>query len=289
MALCRKCGIVIPLDLVNQGHTHHPACATDDSQVPTFHGPFARAVDPNGASFLEIDVKQELTEMVNWWARNYPRNKQITVGPSDLGTPCDRELGYRLAGIPPVQYSDPLPSIVGTATHAWMAEAVEKFEKEHGFKRYSVEMRVSPHRVISGSTDLYGHERQLVLDWKFPGPDAFRDMRKQGFSARYRTQLNLYGLGHVRAGRPVRHVGIAAMSRSGSLRDLWVKIEPYDEQVALDAIDRMFRIGNIIDEARILDEPSRWSMIDPTPSRLCGYCRMYRTGGPADGTGCPGK
>lgn len=285
MALCPKCGIVIPYDLVKDGHTHHPNCATDDSQIPLF----ARAVDPSGMSPLEVDIRDELTEVVRWWSQNIPRNKQVRVGPSDLGTPCDRELAYRLAGMEPVQYSDPLPSIVGTATHSWMAEAVTRFEEEHGFKRYGVEMKVAPDVILHGSTDLYHYERRLVLDWKFPGPDAFRDMRKQGFSQRYRVQLNLYGLGHKRAGRPVDKVGIVGMSRSGALKDMWVKIEDYDEEVALGAIRRMYNLGNLVDKEGILDDPSRWSMITPSPSRLCGYCRMYRSGGPADGTGCPGK
>lgn len=285
MALCRKCGVLIPPDLVQAGHTHHPNCATDDSQVPLF----SRAKDPTGLSFDEVDIRTELTEIIQWWARNIPRNKQVTIGPSDLGTPCDRELAYRMAGLGTIQHSDPLPSIVGTATHAWMAEAVTRFEEAHGFKRYGVEMRVSPHTVLPGSTDLYHFDRALVLDWKFPGPDVLRQMRKEGFSNRYRVQLNLYGLGHVRAGRPVKNVGIVAMSRSGTLKDMWVKIEPYDEEVALEALRRMYRLGDQVDKEGILDDPSRWSMITPTPSRLCGYCRMYRTGGPADGTGCPGK
>jgi hypothetical protein len=150
-------------------------------------------------------------------------------------------------------------------------------------------MSTSSGDIPDGSTDLYQYERALVLDWKFPGPDAFRDMLKQGFSERYRVQLNLYGLGHKRAGRPVSKVGIVAMSRSGALKDMWVKIEDYDEEIALGAIRRMYNLGNLVDKEGILDEPSRWSMITPTPSRLCGYCRMYRSGGPADDTGCPGK
>lgn len=285
MALCPKCGMIIPYDLVKAGHTHHPNCATDDSQIPLF----ARANDPSGMSPLEIDIRDELTEIVNWWARNIPRNRQVTVGPSDVGTPCDRELAYRLAGLGTVMYSDPLPSIVGTATHSWMAEAVQKFEEAHGFKRYGVEMKVAPDVILRGSTDLYHYERRLVLDWKFPGPDAFRDMKKAGFSQRYRTQLNLYGKGHIAAGRPVDKVGIVAMSRSGALRDMRVWIEDYDEEVANRAIRRMYNLGNLVDREGILDDPSRWSMITPTPSRLCGYCRMYRAGGPADETGCPGK
>ena len=285
MALCSRCGVAIPYDLVKAGHTHHPNCATDDSQIPLF----ARANDPSGMSHLEIDIRDELTEIVKWWAQNIPRNRQITVGPSDVGTPCDRELAYRLVGLGAAQYGDPLPSIVGTATHAWMAEAVQRFEEAHGFKRYGVEMKVAPDVILKGSTDLYHYTRRLVLDWKFPGPDAFRDMRKHGISQRYLAQLNLYGKGHIRAGRPVDKVGIVAMSRSGVLKDMWVRIVDYDEEVANKAIRRMYDLGDLVVREGILDEPSRWDMITPTPSRLCGYCRMYRSGGPADDTGCPGK
>lgn len=285
MALCSKCGVMIPYDLVKAGHTHHPNCATSDTQIPLF----SRAVDPSGMSPLEVDIRDELTEIVQWWARNIPRNRQVQVGPSDIGTPCDRELAYRLAGLGTVMHSDPLPSIVGTATHSWMAEAVQKYQEAHGFERYDVEMKVAPDVVLQGSTDLYHRPHRLVLDWKFPGPDVFREMKKTGFSQRYRVQLNLYGLGHRRAGRPVDKVGIVAMSRSGALRDMRVWIEDYDEEVALGAIRRMYNLGNLIDKEGILDDPSRWGMITPTPSRLCGYCRMYRAGGPADDTGCPGE
>ena len=284
--LCRKCGIV-----VEGGAEWHVLCSPPDYAPPP-ESPaapmFQRAADPSGMSFLEIDVRDALTEIIEWGSRR-GRSDQITVGPSELGTPCDRELAYRIAGVSGVQHPDPLPAIIGTAAHAWMEETVQAFQEAHGLYRFQTEMKVAPDVALSGTTDLYWQEKSLVLDWKFPGTDAMRKLRTEGFSQRYRTQLNLYGKGHIRAGRPVTHVGIVAMSRSGWLRDMWVKIEPYDEAVADVAIRRMYRLGAKITEAGILEDPSRWSTITAAPSRNCGYCRMFRTGGDADGTGCPGR
>lgn len=171
-----------------------------------------------------------------------------------------------------------------------MQETIDEFEITHGLKRFRTEVKVSPDVVIpNGTTDLYWQDKALVLDFKFPGTDPMAKLRNEGISQRYLWQLMLYGLGHIRAGRPVTHVGIVAMCRGGWLKDMWVKIIPYDESVARMAIQRVYSIGNLVDKEGVLDDPSRWSRIKATPSRMCGYCRMYRTGGDADGTGCPGR
>jgi hypothetical protein len=285
--LCMKCGISAAPD----GSAYHTLCAPEGYEPPKVEDKplFQRAHDPSGMSFLEVDVRDALTEIIQWGARR-GRGEQVPVGPSEIGTPCDRELAYRIAGVKGVQNPDPLPAIIGTATHTWMQETMDEFEKVHGLKRFKTEMKVSPDVVIpSGTTDVYWQERALVLDWKFPGTDAMSKLRKEGFSNRYLVQLMLYGKGHLNAGRPVTHVGIVAMSRGGWLRDMWVKIVPYDESVAQAAIQRVYNLGNLVYEAGILDDSSQWSKIKATPSRNCGYCRMYRTGGDADGTGCPGR
>lgn len=288
--LCRKCGILVKPYL--SGAQYHPLCEPLPSQAPAppkSEPVFQRSIDPGGRSHIEVDVQETLTEIINWAAQNMGRSGQILVGPSELGTPCDRELAYRIAGMEAAQQSDPLPAIIGTASHVWMEQAVQAFEREHGLKRFRTEMKVSPDVALTGTTDVYWEEKALVLDWKFPGPDPIREMRKHGMSNRYRVQLNLYGLGHKRAGRPVERVGLVALSRSGYLKDMLVIVEDYQEQVALDAIQRMYDLGNQVDKEGILDEPGRWSMISATPSRLCGWCRMYRPGGDADDTGCPGR
>lgn len=285
--LCRKCGIVLAPDIQQQGSEYHVNCAPTPAESP--FGSFSRAADPNGLSFLEMDVREALTEIIEWGARTDSRNAQVAAGPSELGTPCDRQLAYLIAGVKGSNFSDPWPSIVGKATHTWMQDTIVAFEKAHGLRRLQTEVKVHPDPVLGGHTDLWWPGKELVLDFKFPGAEGMRKLREEGFGQRYEVQLHLYGLGHERAGRKVSKVGIMALHRAGWLRDMWVKIVDYDRSVAEKAIRRMYDLGRRVDEEGILADPTRWSMIDPHPSKLCGYCPFYRNGGPADGTGCPGR
>jgi len=281
--LCVKCGAKLSQFLLDQGAEYHVNCATGAAASP-----FSRSEDPNGLSHLEVDVRDAMTEIIQWGSKQ-GRSAQMSVGPSEIGTPCDRELGYRMAGLKGPHRSDPWPSIVGTATHTWMSDTVRAFEKAHGLKRLESELRVKPDAIMEGSTDLWWPEHELVLDFKFPGTEGMKKLREEGFGVRYNVQLNTYGLGHEKAGRKVSKVGIVALHRAGWLKDMWVKIEDYDRSVAEAAIARMYRIGNQVIKGGVLEDPSLWGTIEASPSRLCGYCPMYRAGKPADDKGCPGR
>ena len=50
--------------------------------------------------------------------RDRPRSKQRRVGPSGLGTPCQRKLGYQILDVDRVNASDPLAAWIGTAGHS---------------------------------------------------------------------------------------------------------------------------------------------------------------------------
>jgi hypothetical protein len=66
------------------------------------------------------EVARQLTGAVRAYSANRPRSLQRRIGPSEVGSPCTRRLGYKLAGVEPVNTSggDPWASFVGTATHA---------------------------------------------------------------------------------------------------------------------------------------------------------------------------
>lgn len=93
--LCRKCGL-----LVADGNEWHVLCSPIGYEPPKSEDKplFQRATDPSGMSFLEIDIRDTLTEIIQWGARR-GRGEQVPVGPSEIGTPCDRELAYRIAGV----------------------------------------------------------------------------------------------------------------------------------------------------------------------------------------------
>lgn len=57
----------------------------------------------------------------------HPRSLQEVIGPSEMGTPCLRRLGFKLSGTPAAQIDVesidiPWRPTVGTAIHSWMAD-----------------------------------------------------------------------------------------------------------------------------------------------------------------------
>lgn len=278
MIKCEGCGKdLIP---VEDGFHYHPECIPMFTPIPGM----------KGMSLYELEIREDIIEVIRWAQANSPRSLQKRIGCSEAGHPCDRRIGYRLAAQGEVGFAnDPWPSIVGTATHTWMEAAVNKYQEAHNLSHWHTEMEVLPSPLIPGHTDLYDSKRRLVLDWKFPSPDNVRKMREDGPSEQYKTQVRLYGLGHLNAGRPVERVGIVALGRQGWLKDMYVWTEEFDPAVARLAVDRVMRIGRFL-LGRDLTDPATWMTLRAEPSRLCTWCPWYRRGAKeATAEGCPGK
>jgi hypothetical protein len=68
--------------------------------------------------------------------------------------------------------------------------------------------------------------------------------------------------------------------------------QPYNEQIATDAINRMFRIARDAVGLDVIREPHRWQQLEAEPSDDCGTCPWYnplRTAEQgASEQGCPG-
>jgi hypothetical protein len=205
--------------------------------------------------------------------------------------PCDRQVAGKLAGIPSTNHvSDPWPSIVGTAVHAWLADAFKAENARHGL-RWVPEYRVTPHPDHPGTADLYDGQEQAVVDWKNLGADKIESIATKGPSVQYQIQLLLYGRGYRNLGLPVRRVVLVALPRTKSTLDgmyVWDhELTPADDA----AIDEVFRLTAIrkqwADEIRagrpLLSVPA-------TPdSDTCYFCPFYRPQAAQDGgIGCPG-
>src|SRR5215831_11257485 len=66
---------------------------------------------------------RELREIIVRQAHRDPRSVQRELGPSEVGHICHRLVVGKMAGEPVTNHvSDPWPSIVGRAVHAWLAE-----------------------------------------------------------------------------------------------------------------------------------------------------------------------
>ena len=274
--LCRKCGVIIAADWP---HEYHVTCWPDFEAMPGFD-----------MTSYDLEVKEDLIEIVLWAARHSKRSQQVALGVSEVGQECDLRLAYRMADMPAAHNGgDPWPAIVGTSIHTWMEVAIRDYQGVHGISEWFTEMEVWPSPLVLGHNDLYHASRGLILDWKFPGRTNMANMRKEGPSLQYRIQVQLYGLGQRRAGRKVERVGIAALGREGWLKDLYVHTEPFDEDMALKALDRIETLGSKM-IALGLPESPMWQEIDRSPTRLCSWCPMWnRNETVPSSKGCPGR
>lgn len=269
--LCRKCGRLLAQFLVDQGQDYHPTCA------PT---------DPNEK--LGVELLSDLTDVIKWTEANSARSVQATIGPSELGSSCDRRIAYRLAGVPEVNWwSDPLPAIVGTAVHGWLENAINRFQEVHFMKRWMTEITVQPDPLVKGHVDLYDHDLQAIIDWKTVSPTKLKAWKASGPPEHYKDQVNLYGRGAINQGLAVVRVVLVAIPRSGWLRDMQIWVDEYRPERAQAALDRMYAIANTMIKA---GDDLSFEDIPSVPSGECSFCPWYRGGSEqASMSGCSGN
>lgn len=221
---------------------------------------------------------------------NHPRSLQKRIGPSEIGHPCARRLGYKLLGAPEVnQFPDvPWKPTVGTAVHAWAEDAFHAdnaHDDEH--LRWLIESRVDVGEVggvaVTGSADLFDRHTGTVIDHKVVGKTQLTKYRAKGPGQQYRAQAHLYGRGFARRGLRVRRVMIAFLPRDGELKDAYIWSEPYDEQVALDALQRVEGIHLATATIGVAALAAL-----ATADAFCSRCPYFKRGSTDPAAGCPG-
>lgn len=224
-----------------------------------------------------------------------PRSQQKRIGPSELGTPCQRQLAMKLADVPrQPQPGVPWAPMQGTAVHGLMEEALRLHNQQLGRDRWVIEERLHMDDEISGSGDAFDVDTGTVVDWKFVGTTALRDVKRktipndQLVKPEYRVQAHLYGLGHERAGRAVRWVRLVFLARSHDYGDSAEWTEPYDPDIAIRALIRYHATKDILAALNVAANPDKWPLVAAAPGKACAWCPFRRVGGPADSTGCPG-
>lgn len=247
----------------------------------------------NGNTAWASRYAGEIRRVVNAAAAEAPRSLQRHLGPSEIGHLCDRQVAGKLAGLPRTNHvQDPWPSIVGTATHAWLADAFS-FENERlGRIRWVPEARVTPIDGHPGTADLYDADEQSVDDHKVLGPTSMAKIRSAaGPSMHYVVQLLLYARGYRRLGLPVRRVAILAYPRTLSTLDgLYVWERPYtpaddellDDVIGQLAVRKAWAAALLTGTACLTDVPA-------DTADDCHFCPYFRPQSARDGgTGCPG-
>jgi len=236
---------------------------------------------------------RELRDVILRQASRQPRNLQVHLGPSEIGSECDRQVVGKFAGEPHTNHvGDPWASIVGTAVHAWLAEKFGLENSLNGYLRWITERQVAPHPAYPGHADLYDGIEEAVVDWKILGPTSMaKVMSPAGPSRRYQVQLLLYAAGYRNLGAPVKRVVLAALPRTSPTLDsmyCWEHLcSPADDQL----------IAGVLDETAFRRELARHVLagqinigdVPVTPGDECIWCPFYRPESARDGApGCPG-
>ena len=228
------------------------------------------------------------------------RSAQRTLGPSEIGSPCDRQIAMKLLGVKPVNPQEGWAPFVGTAVHAELARMFDWANGGgSGSGRYHTEISVElPSELVPrGTLDLYDGVLYMVDDHKLMGRWSLDKLIQEGPSETYRVQLHTYGLGAERAGFKVKEVALIGWPRQeSSLDKLYVHVEKYDRKIAEAALARVERIGSEA-RGRIGEVPTN-AFVSRKPLEVaqtfpagddCKWCPFYNRADKRMERGCPGR
>lgn len=213
---------------------------------------------------------QQLLDRIVYEISEHPRSQQRRIGPSEVGTPCDRELIAKLAGLRAPARGPAWKPAVGTAVHAQLEEWFTTPEAKHA--GYLAETRVTVGTIggtdISGTCDLF--TGTAVVDWKCVAPSRLTKYKATGPGEQYRIQAHLYGRGFELLGTAPEIVMIAFLPRDGELTDAYWWWEPFQPEIAVAALERAERLRSL---AITIGAEQAMALFDPCESPWCSWCQ----------------
>lgn len=229
-----------------------------------------------------MSTRDDVRAVVDQAILDQPRSLQKAIGPSEIGTECDRCLGHKLAGTEQRREAAWLP-YVGTAMHAQLEQV---FLALPG--RWVSEERLMVGHIDSteiwGHSDLYDMDERTVVDFKLVGKTTLDSARSSGPSQQYRRQAHLYGRGWQLYGFPANAVAIWYLPRNAVSLDqgVWWQ-EPYDETIAVEALARADALAQAI---RMLGADAILPTLERAPACYdCSRFPAYSTDPPAQAGG----
>jgi hypothetical protein len=272
-----------------------PEVITAPPKAPATRGGTASRGGPETPPSTLAEMRDALQRFEN----SRPRTVQKTLGPSELGTPCDRQIALKLAGVQRRDRGLPWAPMCGTAVHELMEKVLRAENERLGRERWIIEQQVQLDDELSGHGDAFDVDWGMVVDWKYTGTTARRKAARKTVpnselvSMEYRTQAHLYGLGHRNAGRVVRFVRLVLLARSHDYSESVEWTEPYNEQLAVDAMMRFYAIRDQVVNVGAAREPERLIAVEAAPGEACKWCPFQRVTPPGglhvDATGCAGN
>jgi hypothetical protein len=265
-------------------------------QPPAYGGP--EKADPMEGGSAEIATRfREIFYSHSNRRTTDNRSAQTTLGPSEIGTPCDRRLAMALLNVEPVNPGgDGWAAWVGTQGHAGLEQMFSWASANTGRFATEVRLKFPSEFVPRGTSDLFDRMYGEVWDFKFMGEYSLKKFKLEGPSETYRIQGHVYGLGQQLAGEKVKKVAILGLPRAGgSLDGMHVWSEKFDRKVAEKALKRVDDIAARVEEIRRLD--GLGSMPSPmataqtfstADARECKWCPFSNPRDKGFQRGCPG-
>jgi CRISPR/Cas system-associated exonuclease Cas4 (RecB family) len=202
-----------------------------------------------------VNPKDLLLTVLHEKDANKSRSKQTQVGPSEIGG-CRRKVWYRLNDQPETNFQlKKLAAIMGTAIHSEIEKSIEAVDPKG--EKYWVETEVE-YDGIKAHIDLFIPETGSVVDWK-----TVKVKNLSYFpSAQQRWQVQVYGYLLEKSGKAkVKDVNLVAIARDGDESDVRIHTEPYDEVMALEALQWLTNVKNLTEA--------------PAPEKDANFCKNY--------------
>lgn len=197
------------------------------------------------------DIKDLLVKALHHKENSRARSTQVQIGPSELGG-CRRKVWYRLNNQPETNDAElKLAAIMGTAIHS----AIESAFADD--KTIMLETTVE-YNGMKAHVDAYLPDTGDVIDWKTVKAKNLSYFPSQ--QQRWQVQTYGYLIEKSGVGKP-KNVHLVAIPRDGDERDIKVHSEPYDESIALEALNWLEAIKATTDA--------------PAPERDENYCKFY--------------
>lgn len=211
-------------------------------------------------------------------AMEHPRSHQTWIGPSELGIACPRALATILAEAKPFSVSN-WYATVGTAVHAWLADAIETDPAGEWLSELSVRVGDLAGRPVTGHLDAFHMPSRTVVDFKIVGTTTLGKARKFGFAVRpeYTVQPHAYGRGMELIGVRPERVALCFLPASGALSSTVYVWQDYDPDIVTSALTRCEGLL-----AMIRAHGLEWTMarFDPCADKYCWTCARVSKYGP---------
>lgn len=198
-----------------------------------------------------MDKQQLITKLVTA-DNNRARSKQTAIGVSQLGG-CKRQVWHQLNGDERPNENNVLrlPAIMGTAIHSAIEQVVTD-------DTVLIEHRVEIDGYPPATIDYFDTALGEVVDWKtitLKNIPYFVTQQK-------RWQVQVYGFLMAKDGYDVKTVKLIGIPRDGTERDIIEHSEPYDEAIALEALQWL--------------EDVKAATVAPEPERdAASFCKNY--------------